>query len=58
MTIIWVFSREIRIISDEFEFFRPCTLPKDMVLEIGGAFLPFSKRWVNTPFKLKHVYFN
>ena len=20
--------------------------------------LPFSKRWVNTPFKLKHVYFN
>ena len=32
-------------------FFRFLEITKRHGLEIGGTFFPFSKRWVNTPFK-------
>jgi hypothetical protein len=65
MTIIWVFLEKVESSQMNFEFFRPwkalfrfLEITKRHGLEIGGAFFPFSKRWVNKPLKLKHVYFN
>ena len=60
-----VFSREIRIILrmnlgffQTLEgLFRFLEITKRHGLEIGGAFFPFSKRWVNTPFKFKNMFY-
>ena len=56
------FSREIRIISDEFWVFQTLegliSISRDNQKTWFRNWSLFQKGWVNTPFRLKHVYFN
>jgi len=63
MTIIRFFLEKFESSQMNFGFFGPwktlfrfLEITKRHGLEIGGAFFPFSKRWVNTPFKLKKLF--